>query len=68
MSPLLILLPNKDNHTILVSKLQKLYGATANKNMDMVEVFLKSPNVNIYLILDKNCREKFKRQKHFHIK
>ena len=31
--------------TILVSKLLKLQSAMANKNTDMVEIFLKSPNV-----------------------
>ena len=35
----------KDIYTILVSKLQKLWGATANRNVDVVEIFLKSPNV-----------------------
>ena len=36
----------KDIYTILVLKLQKLYGPTANKNMDMVEVlFLKFLNI-----------------------
>ena len=29
----------------LVWKLQKLWGATAKKSMDMVEIFQKSPNV-----------------------
>jgi hypothetical protein len=29
----------------LVSKLQKLQGGTTNENMNMVEIFLKSPNV-----------------------
>ena len=36
----------KDIYTILVSKLQKLWGATANRNVDVVEIFLKSPNVH----------------------
>ena len=32
-------------YTILVSKLLKLQSAMANKYTDMVEIFLKSPNV-----------------------
>ena len=38
-------------YIILVSKLLKLWSAIANKNIDMVEIFLKSPNVWRYVIL-----------------
>ena len=50
MSPLLGLLQRIDIYTISVSKLQKMYGGTANKNMNMVEIFLKSPNVQRVLL------------------
>ena len=50
MSPLLVLLPRIGYiYTILVLKMQKLQGGTANKNMDMVEIFRKSHNVH-YLV------------------
>ena len=40
---------------MLVPKWQKLLGATANKNMDMVEIFLKSPNVPSFHCIYLQC-------------
>ena len=56
MSPLLVLLTRIGYLHHFGIKISKIVGDTANKNMDMNEIFLKSPNVTWrYLISKKNA-------------
>ena len=47
MLPLLVLLPRIGYLHLFGIKIANIVRGTANKNMNMVEIFLKSPNVRL---------------------